>query len=96
MKVLTELWNTVTSLLGMVLMTAVMSLFIGALFAPLLEKLLFPEVFRRGTGANCANLEEILEAGRRVTQVRIALWITALLAWTFLIVTNLFYWRIIR
>jgi hypothetical protein len=96
MKIINEIWEAFTYILGLVLMTAVTTLFVGALFAPCFLGMIAPDLQLKAAGSGCTTVEELQDANRKLMLTKLALWITAILAWTTLIVTNLFYWRAIR
>ena len=95
MKLIENIWEAVMHIIGVVIMTAVLTLFVGALFAPGFERLFTRDLQAAAIGDRHSTLESMATAHRKLFLTRIGLWITAGFAWAFLIVTNLYYHRII-
>jgi len=95
MKLIEDIWEAVMYIAGVVIMTAVLTLFVGALFAPGFERLITQDLQAAAIGDRNSTLESMASAHRKLFLTRLGLWITAGCAWSFLIVTNLYYHRII-
>ena len=91
-----QIWEGITYVIGMILGTLVVGFLVGALFAPMFEGFMGKNLRRTELGANGASIAEMNDATRKLKLLRLDLWLTCALAWGFLIVSNLIYWRIVR
>ena len=92
-NVVGEIWGAITYILGMVITVAFMTVFLGMLFAPCFEDFVARDLKVRL--AEATTLDEVLMGRRQLALARLALWLSAIFAWSLLLVTNAVYWRVI-
>jgi hypothetical protein len=94
MKLINELWDALTYVLQIVVMTAVLTLFLGLLFAPAFEGFVARDLQLKAAGMGCATEEDVRNALWKMTLTRVALWLACIAAWAFLVISNVIYHNI--
>lgn len=94
-SILSQLWDGILHVAAVIVGVCLLTAFLGMLFAPALEPFLMNDVKKIAAGEGVTTVADIENARSKLTMLRIGLWLTAAIGWSFLVITNLLYWRII-